>query len=418
MTSAARISVSDTRQPSHAAALTITALALAAFAYVTTESLPIGLLIPMSKGLHATEPAIGFLVTAYAAVVVVASVPLTLLTRNLPRRLVLSCVLAAFVVTSLVSATAASYSMLLWARMATALSQALFWALVIPTVAELVPAAARGRVIATVFGGVSLANVAGVPGATWLGQAAGWRMSFVAIGAFAFLALMTTATLLPSAASASDELVSADAPNRHRFWLVVALTVVVTTGSFGAYTYLAPFLSQVTHLGASAVGPVLLVRGAAGVLGVVAAGLLVGRRPSTALTAPVACQAVALLGLFVLGYSAGLATGLVALTGFAFAAFTAALGGRVLELAPGRIDLAAAIISTAVNVGISAGALGGGLLIEAVGVRDTVLAASILSAVGLVLAIDKRPRRVVPATVPQATSHGPALPTLGTSHEA
>jgi len=85
-------------------ALPLAALSLAAFAYVSTESLPIGLLVPMSHALRAQEPAIGFLVTAYGGIVLVASVPLTLLTQHLPRRLVLCCVLAAFVVTSLSSA--------------------------------------------------------------------------------------------------------------------------------------------------------------------------------------------------------------------------------------------------------------------------------------------------------------------------
>ena len=118
----------ELRRRSRQGALALAALSLAAFAYVTTESLPIGLLVPMSKGLRAGEPAIGLLVTTYGAVVVVASVPLTLLTRRLPRRLVLCCVLAVFVAASVSSAATSTYGALLGARLVTALSQALFWA--------------------------------------------------------------------------------------------------------------------------------------------------------------------------------------------------------------------------------------------------------------------------------------------------
>jgi MFS transporter, DHA1 family, inner membrane transport protein len=152
-----------------------------------------------------------------------------------------------------------------------------------------------------------------------------------------------------------------------------------------------------------AVGPVLLARGVAGVLGVSAAGFFVGRRPGLALTVPVACQAVALIGLFVLGQNAAFTVGLVALTGFAFAAFTATLGSRVIEVAPGSIDLAAATIYTAVNLGISAGALGGGLLLSAAGARSTVLVAGAVSGAALALAVRERPR---PTGAPDRLSNG------------
>jgi DHA1 family inner membrane transport protein len=389
-TSQAGTSAGYVRRGSLRAAFALAALALAALAYVTTESLPIGLLLPMSKGLRAHETAIGFLVTAYGAVVVVASVPLTLLTQRLPRRLVLCCVLAVFVLASLASAAAPTYGVLLGTRLVTASSQALFWALVVPTAAGLGSPAARGRAVAIVFAGVSLANVVGVPGATWLGQVAGWRLPFVAIAALALLALLTTATLLPTGASGKTGAGRAESPDRRRYHLVVVVTALATTSAFIAYTYLVPFLAEVAHMAGAAVGPVLLARGVAGVLGVGAAGLLVERRPRSALTVPITCQAVALIGLFALGQNAVFTVGLVGLTGFAFAALTAALGSRVMEVAPGSVDLAAAAISTAVNVGISAGALGGGVLLAAAGARSTVVVAGVLSVAAVALALRER----------------------------
>ena len=111
------------------------ALAVATFIYVTTETLPIGLLLLISADLGVSPSAAGLLVTWYGLVVVVASLPLTQLTRRVPRRLLLSGLLAVFVVATWVSAAAASYRMLLGARVVTALSQALFWSVVVPTAA-------------------------------------------------------------------------------------------------------------------------------------------------------------------------------------------------------------------------------------------------------------------------------------------
>ena len=123
----------------------------------------------------------GLLVTWYGLVVVVASLPLTQLTRRVPRRPLLSGLLGVFVLATWVSAAASSYWMLLGARVVTALSQALFWSVVVPTAAGLFPARLRGRVIAVVLAGASLAAVLGLPLGTWLGQQAGWRAAFLGL---------------------------------------------------------------------------------------------------------------------------------------------------------------------------------------------------------------------------------------------
>jgi MFS transporter, DHA1 family, inner membrane transport protein len=121
------------------------ALAVAAFTYVTAETLPIGLLLLMTADLGVSPSAVGLLVTCYGLVVVVASLPLTHVTRRMPRQLLLSGLLAVFVMATWVSAAAASYRVLLAARVVTALSQALFWSIVVPTAAGLFPPRVRGR---------------------------------------------------------------------------------------------------------------------------------------------------------------------------------------------------------------------------------------------------------------------------------
>jgi MFS transporter, DHA1 family, inner membrane transport protein len=295
-------------------------------------------------------------------------------------------VLAVFVLASWVSA-AASYWVLLGARVATALSQALFWSVVVPTAAGLFPPRRRGRVIAVVFAGSSLAVVLGLPVGTWLGQQAGWRTAFLALSGIGLAAMATVAACLPTAMPGSGHAARGTTPDARRDLTLMAMTVLATTGTFAAYTYITPFLTEVSRFPESATGPLLLIRGLAGVAGVAAGGALVDRSPWAAMLVPVTAQATALLGLFALGGTSAAAVGLVALSGLSFAALTTALASRVLQVAPGSADLAAAGASTAVNVGITAGAFIGSILLPGLGVRSTALVGGLLSlaALGVVL---------------------------------
>jgi DHA1 family inner membrane transport protein len=163
------------RRSTATAVAALLALAVAAFTYVTAETLPIGLLLLMTADLDVAPSTVGLLVTYYGLVVVVASLPLTHVTRRVPRRQLLASLLAVSVLATWVSAAASSYWVLLAARVVTALSQALFWSIVVPTAAGLFPPRVRGRVIAVVFAGSSLAAVLGLPVGTWSTAAHGWR---------------------------------------------------------------------------------------------------------------------------------------------------------------------------------------------------------------------------------------------------
>jgi MFS transporter, DHA1 family, inner membrane transport protein len=365
------------------------ALAVAAFAYVTTETLPIGLLLLITADLDVSPSTAGLLVTGYGLVVVAASIPLTHLTRRVPRRLLLSGVLAVFVLTSWVSAAASSYRMLLSARVVTALSQALFWSVVVPTAAGLFPPRVRGRVIAVVFAGSSLAAVLGLPVGTWLGQQAGWRTAFLALSGFGLAAMVIIAACLPTALPGSGHAARGTTPDARRYLTLMAMTILATTGTFAAYTYITPFLTEVSRFAAAATGPLLLVRGVAGIVGVAAGGALVDRNPWAAMLIPVTAQATALLGLYALAGTPVAAVGLVALSGLSFAALTTALASRVLQVAPGNADMAAAGAATAVNVGITAGAFIGSILLPGLGVRSTALVGGLLSLAALAVVLSE-----------------------------
>lgn len=371
----------------------LAALTAATFLYVTTEMLPVGLLAPIGADLGVSEARVGLLVTAYALVVVVASIPLTYLTRAVPRRVLLGTLLAGYVVSSLGSALAGSYGALMATRVVTALGQAVFWSVVVPIAAGLFPAEVRGRALAVLFGGVSVATVLGVPAGTWVGQHLGWRWSFAELAAAGAVALVALGvTLPPDGSRLVDPTGPGSQPDRRRFSALIAMAALATTGAFAFFTYLSPYLTDVAGISAGLLSVVLLLRGLAGIGGVAVAGALVDARPRLSIALAVAVQAAALL-LLVHPLGPVAVVVLVALTGYAFAAFTTPLSTRILQTAPIRLDLATSVSSTAVNVGITLGALIGSALLDGPGVRTTALAGGLLTLAALALVALDRPRR-------------------------
>ncbi|MBG0569219.1 MFS transporter [Actinoplanes aureus] len=359
-------------------------LAAGTFLYGTAEGLPVGLLLPMAADLDISPSQVGMLVTVYGAVVMIASVPLTVLARRITRRRLLSGLLAGFVVSNAATVFATSFAQAAAARVATGLTHALFWAVVVPAAAELFQPSLRGRVVAVVFAGGNVALLAGVPAGTWLGEKAGWQASFLAVAGLGVVVLVVVATLLPSTPGEGHATYGAT-PDARRFWLLVAIAILTTAGAIAAYTYVALFVTKVTGFPAASVGAILLARGIASVLAMLAIGAFVDRNPWLALITTVMLQTVALLVLYMFGRQPVVAVGMIALSGMAFAAFTAALGGLVLQVAPGRSDVAAATLSAAVNVGITFGAFAGGLAVSGFGVASTVLIGAALGGIALVL---------------------------------
>jgi predicted MFS family arabinose efflux permease len=391
----------------------VAVLSLSTFAYVTTEALPIGLLTPIAESLRTTPAAAGLLVTGYGFVVVVLTVPLTRLVRGVGRRRLLIGLLGVLVLGTLGSALAPTYASLLTSRALTAAAQALFWALVVPVGASLVPQRLRGRAVTMLFAGSSLAGVLGVPAGTWVGQQAGWRAAFVGLSTFALGLLVLVSVLLPSEQGAYEGARTGTRPDARRYRLLLATTALAVTGAYAAFTYVEPFLLQVSGLHGGEISPVLLVRGLAGMAGVALATLLVDRNAWLTGLLAVALEAAALLTQYLGGTHPVVAVTAVALSAAALAAFAAALGTRVLQVAPGSTDLAAAGTSTAFNVGITAGALLGSGLLTTTGLRSVALAGFAVTALALVAQLLERRTgggRVTPAhNIARAEQRAPAV---------
>ena len=372
---------------SKSAIITLIALTLAVFSYVTTESLPIGLLPLIAKDLDTTESAVGLLVTGYGLVIVAVSLPLTRLSRRLPRRRLLCILLAVFVVATCLSAAAGNYWLLMGARMVTALSQALFWCVVTPAAAGMFRAEVRGRAVSILYAGVSVAALAGIPAGTWLGQQTNWRVAFVVLSGPGLLVLVAVAALLPNTPAGQGAADRGSAPDRGRYLSIVATTAIAVTGGFTAFTYISPFLTGFSGFAASSVGPLLLVRGIAGLAGVVVVGFLVDRHGWLTMLGLTCLQVVALAGQYAFGAFSVATVITISLSGFTLAGLPAVLGSRVLRYAPGASDMASAGTSTAFNTGITAGALFGSVLLAGPGVRSTALVGALLSVVAFAVVL-------------------------------
>ncbi|MET9831123.1 MFS transporter [Streptomyces sp. NPDC006385] len=377
--------------PWHRAAV-VAALMLAAFTFNTTENLPVGLLALMADDLRVSLPAVGALVTGYGLTVAVVSLPLAHVTRSVPRRYLLTGLLGLLAAASWVSALGGvSYGTLLAARVATALAQAVFWSVMGPVAVGLFPPERRGRIIGLLSVGGSLATVAGVPAGTWLGGHTDWRTPFALLGVLALASLVTIGVLLPTSRPQDGHSAYGAAPDRRRFRVVLTVTALSVTGAFTAFTYLVAFLDEVGGFGGDAVSAVLFAFGGAALAGVMVTGPLLDRFPRATLAVPVAAQAVALLGLYAAGHVPAVSVALIMLLGAAVAPAFMATQTRVLQVAPGRTETALAANSAAFNAGIAAGALLGGALLPAAGVRGTFLVGGLLT-VGA-LAVLSRPAR-------------------------
>ncbi|MGW4808197.1 MFS transporter [Kitasatospora sp. NPDC004272] len=361
------------------------ALSFAAFCFVTTEVLPTGLLTIISADLGRSRSQVGLLVTGYALVVLLASLPLARATREVPRRLLLSGTLGLLALATLVTALAQDFWVLLASRLLTGLTQAMFWAVVASTATGLFPPEVRGRMVTRLSIGNGLAPVLGVPVGTWLAQQTHWRVTFAVMSGLSVATCAAVALLLPGTAPGEGTAARGTAPDRRRMTVLLVTTGLAVTGAMGTFTYLTSLLLDFSGFGNGSLGPLLSVSGVFGVLGTLLLGRYLDRYPRPALIAPLGLLTAAMLGLFALGGTRPAALGMLALLGLSFNALAAAIQHRALQVAPGSTDMASAAMSAVFNLGIAAGSLLGAGLVATAGVRAVPLVGSLLAAAALLV---------------------------------
>lgn len=238
-------------------------LAVGAFAIGTTEFTPMGLLPVIAHGLKVSVPQAGGLVTAYAVGVMVGAPVITLLMARFPRRLALILLMAIYVAGNLLSAVAGTYAVLFAARVLTSLAHGAFFGLGAVEASLSVPPNKQASAVASMFMGLTIANIVGVPGATWLGDNFGWHTAFAATAVLGVVTMIAVQLALPRrdagpAPEVAGELRVLVKPNV----LLALLTTAIGAGAmFVLYTYIAPILEHITHAGPTVVTIALMLTG-------------------------------------------------------------------------------------------------------------------------------------------------------------
>jgi predicted MFS family arabinose efflux permease len=356
--------VSSPQQPSDgglgSARAGLLVLAVAVFAAVTTELVPVGLLPQISSAFDVSTSVAGLLVSAYAVMVTVLSVPLALVTRRLPRKPVLLVTIGGYVVSNVVAATAPTFEALAAGRVIGGVTHALFFSVSIGYAARLVLATQTGRAMALVSVGVSGGLVLGVPFSSALGTGLGWRASFGTLAVLVALVLVLAAVVLPPVDGPQDDAV-AHSGRRRDLATVVAANGLTYLGTYVLYTYISVLLLD-SGVAQRWVAPTLLLFGVCGLVGLrLAAAQLDDRPRSSAILIPVLTTAGACAVALAYPHMAPVVVaGMVWLAAFGPAA--SLYQSASIRTTASTPETAGAWINASSNAGIAGGAALGGVV--------------------------------------------------------
>ncbi len=349
--------------------IAVFALSLAAFCIGATEFIISGILIGVSDDLAVSIPVAGLLVTGYAAGVAVGGPVLALLMTRMPLKPAILVVMVIFAVGQLFCALAPNYELLLAARLISACGHGVFFGVASVAVSHLVPENRRGAALSLLVGGITVANILGLPAGTAIGNAFGWRVTFVVIAALALLSVIAVWFTLPSQIKGEDE---ADAPLgkqarqllHQEVWLSYLTIAIIMVGQLAFGTFQVAILTEVTGLEPVVMVPIYLLIGGAGAvagiwLGGKGADWNVGATMLIVVVGQIACFVTLLFAVY---SPVAVAVMLFLTSAFGFGCSTP-VQVRILNGARVAPRLAATLISTAYNVGIAGGAaVGAGLL--------------------------------------------------------
>lgn len=357
-------------KPSLSSWAAVASVGTGAFALVTAEFLPVGLLPAIAADLGVTEGRAGLTVTMPGLLAALAAPALTVATGRLDRRVVLWGLTALLVVSNVIVALAPDFVSVLIGRLLLGLGVGGFWAIGVTIGPKLVPPAHVIKATSLIFAGVSLGTVAGVPTGALIGEMLGWRAAFAATGALGIVVLAAQMALLPrlkpTQAVRLRDLPALFTVPKARIGLLAALLLFV--GQFAAYTYVTPFLVQVSQMGPAAVTGLLLAYGIAGFVGNSAGAWVAGRNVGLAVTLAAGLIGVATLSLPLWGENQIAATVIVALWGLAFGAMPISIQSWMFRAAPHALETGAALFVAVVQIALASGALAGGVAVDHAGV--------------------------------------------------
>jgi len=375
-------------RPSYGIGAAIVAMALGGFGIGTSEFVTMGLLPDISRDVVITIPQAGHAITAYALGVVVGAPLITVAVARLPRKGLLVALMAAFAVGNAATALAGGYGTLVAARFAAGLPHGAYFGIAALFAASLVERGRRARAVASLMMGLSVANVIGVPAATWLGQQLGWRAAFWAVTVIALVTVVGLALALPRRTSdpSAGALRELGALRRPQVLLTLAVGTVGFGGMFAMYSYIAPTMTQLGGIDERWIPAVLVAVGVGMVVGTWIAGRLVDRSVIRSLVGGLVTMAVLLVAISVTAQWAAVAVALIVVMMTATSVLVLGLQVRLMDVAGDAQTLGASLNHAALNAANALGAWLGGLVIAAgLGYRAPALAGVALAGAGLLV---------------------------------
>ena len=373
----------------------VVAVMIGIFLLVTAEQLPIGLLSQVASSMGVTPGMAGLMVTVPGVVAAFSAPLLPVAVGRLDRRIMLTLLMVVMVVGSVLSALASSFVLLLAARVLVGLSIGGFWAVAGSIAPRLVPEAQVPKAMTMIFGGVAAASVLGVPLGTLLGDLSNWRVAFGALGV---LSLLTAVALwcwlppLPPREPVRLRVLAQQFSNRG-VRVAVLTTAFVVVGHFAAYTFISPILQEISGISQRHVSSLLLLYGAAGILGNIAAGMFAGRHPYRAVLAIPSLLLIVVAVFPLLGIQPSSGVMLLMVWGAVFGSVSVSIQIWILRTAP-NTEAATALMAFTFNMSIGLGAMLGGRLVDGTSLPIAMWAASGLFLLGALLVIST-PAKVV-----------------------
>jgi len=348
------------------ASFRVVAMAFAAFVFNTTEFVPVALLSDIASSFAMDVAKTGLMITVYAWIVSLASLPLMLATAKLERRSLLLKVFILFVASHLLSVLAWNYWVLLLARIGIAFAHAIFWSISVAMAMRVAPKGKQTQALGMIAMGSAMAMVLGLPIGRIIGQWLGWRATFAVLGVVAFTIMLILANLLPrlpsrNAGSLSSLPLLAKRPLLIATYIVVMLIV---TAHFTAYSYIEPFVINISQLSENIATAILLVFGVAGLVASLLFSRLYRFFPIGFIITALIIVISSLFAFYIVSDYVTLLFIQVFIWGIGISAVSLGLQMRVLNFAPDATDVATAIFSGIYNIGIGAGALVGNQVMQ------------------------------------------------------
>lgn len=357
-------------KPSGRSWLPVIGLMFSAFIFNTSEFIPIGLLSGIAADFGISESAAGMLITVYAWVVAIASLPLMLVFAKTENKRLMLSIVGLFVISHIASGFAANYNMLMISRMGVACSHAIFWSIVTPLAVKVAPEGKGATALSMVVSGSSFAMIVGLPLGRTIGLLVGWRTAFLIIAVIAAVIFCILAAVLkkvPSDSSFSLRKLPALIKSPALLGIFL-LTLVTITGHFTAYSYIEPFLGQVSGFSNTGITLILALFGVVGIIGSIIFSRQYDRNPRPFLLLAVAGLCLFLLLLHPASFNPVTTVLLCILWGFAINSFNLTFQTEIIRNAPDGTSVAMSIYSGIYNIGIGTGALIGGSVCSGIGI--------------------------------------------------